>query len=99
MPEMSDELRARYDRAMHRMQTGVAYKMEKSPKETEPKHLRVGINSAMDDHAALAAILIRKGVITEQEYYEAVVEFAEREAEMYEREINRLYGSDRIKLG
>lgn len=61
-----------YEAAMHGMQSAVAYEMEQRPQPTEPKHLRVGVNAAMVDHAALVQLLIEKGVITEPEYREAL---------------------------
>lgn len=61
-----------YEEAAHGMQTAVAFEMVKDPKNTEPKHLRTGVNSAHVDHAALAYILIRKGIITEAEYLEEI---------------------------
>ena len=49
----------RYDAAAHAMQSGVAFEIGAGvSRETEPKHLRVGVNSAMVDSAALAALLI-----------------------------------------
>ena len=58
---------AAYEAAAHAMQTGVAFLMERGDKATEPKHLRVGINSAMVEHAALVRLLISKGVITDED--------------------------------
>ena len=89
-----------YLKDCHRMQTGVAYKMERNPSETQPKHLRVGINSAMSNHAALVELLIDKGVITEEEYQQAVFQSMRREADAYEKAINDIYGGNRnITLG
>lgn len=73
---------ARYEAAAHTMQTGVAFSMPS--KETEPKHLRVGINAAMSDHGGLVALLIAKGVITEDEYLAAIADAMEREAKSYQ---------------
>jgi len=92
------ELALRYTVAMHRMQTGVALLMNFDPKPTEPKHLRVGVNSAMSDQAALANLLIAKGIISRLEYAEAVAESAEQEAAHYEKKIREIYG-DKISLG
>lgn len=70
---------------MHGVQSGVAAKMEYDDSDTSPKHLRVGVNSAMVQHSALALMLLRKGVIGEQEYWEALADAAERERAMYEQ--------------
>lgn len=90
----------RYLDAAHAMQSGVAMMMNYKPQETEPKHLRVGINSAMVDNAAVAKLLIKKGIITEQEYNDAVTEEMELEAKRYEEAVNaHLGGNTNIKLG
>lgn len=74
------------------MQTGVAFKMSKDDKDTTPKHLRVGINAAMSDHSALVGLLMQKGIITEDEYYDKLIESMEREVEMYRKKLSELYG-------
>jgi len=87
-----------YTKKAHAMQTGVAYKMEHDPSETSPKHLRVGINSAMVDAAALAKLLIAKGVITEDEYTTAITEEMGREVARYEAWLSEHYGGKKITL-
>lgn len=77
--------RERYQRAAHAMQSGVAFEMNHDPKPTSPKHLRVGVNSAMVDSAAIAGLLIEKGVFTLEEYEKAIANQMEAEAESYER--------------
>lgn len=74
----------RYLRAMHGVQSGVAYEMTKDTKPTDPKHLRVGINAAMIEHGALVKVLFDKGVLTEDEYYAALADGAEEELRRYE---------------
>lgn len=82
------------------MQSGVAMEMNFNPQPTQPKHLRVGVNSAMCDHAALVRLLIDKGVITNDEYMTAIAEEMEREAERYQERLQAHYGGDtRITLG
>jgi hypothetical protein len=73
----------RYTDLAHAMQSGVALKMNYDAAETTPKHLRVGVNSAMCDHAALARLLIEKGIITEAEYRQAITDEMAREVERY----------------
>lgn len=94
-----EEKRQRYEALAHAMQTGVAYVMEKEPSETAPKHLRVGVNAAMVEHAALANLLVRKGVITEDEYVDSLIEELEREVERYTQHVRDLYGASNITLG
>lgn len=77
----------RYKRAAHAIQSGVVAKMSLNGSETTPKHLRVGVNMAMIDSAALATVLIEKGVITADEYQEALARMAEQEQATYEDEL------------
>jgi hypothetical protein len=91
MEQKSD--RERYYAAAHAMQSGVAMSMNiafPSP-DTTPKHLRVGINSAMCDHTALVRLLIAKGLFTEAEYAKEIADEMEREKERYERELSEHY--------
>lgn len=69
---------------MHGVQSGVAAKMELDPTETTPKHLRVGVNSAMVQHAALVRLLMSKGIVTEAEYWADQADAADEERERYE---------------
>jgi hypothetical protein len=77
--------------AAHAMQTGVAMEMGFDPAPTEPKHLRVGINAAMADHAGLVTLLIAKGVFTKEEYAAAIATSMENEAARYERHLSENY--------
>jgi len=63
-----------YEQALHGVQTGVMHEMHSPARQsaTEPKHLRVGINAAMSDHAALAFLLVEKGIFTKEEYFESL---------------------------
>lgn len=92
MTESLDEARDRYLAALHAMQSGVAMEMNYDPASTTPKHLRVGVNSAMSDTGALAKLLVDKGVITEQEYYTAVADGMERERDRYTRRVQDYLG-------
>lgn len=84
-----------YEEALHAVQSGVAMKTElKIGEETAPKHLRVGVNSAMCDHAALVRLLVVKGVITEDEYLSAIAQSMNDEADRYEKELSGILGRD-----
>lgn len=96
---MTDEERiaaadTRYRAAAHAMQSGVAMEMNypERASATEPKHLRVGVNSAMVNDVALATLLIEKGIITKPEYHEAVASAMEDEARRYEASISQRVG-------
>lgn len=91
---MNTELEKRYKKASHAVQTGVALEIELGGEQgaaATPKYLRVGVNSAMSDHGALARLLIKKGVITQDEYELVVVEAMEAEAEFYEKRLEARY--------
>jgi len=82
------ELALRYEALCHAMQSGVAYFAgDGISKDMTPKHLRVGVNSALVDSSALARLLMRKGVIGEVEYYEALVEGMEDEVKRYHAQL------------
>lgn len=97
MTDITDTLRQEYLGLAHAMQSGVAMEMYHRSSPTEPKHLRVGINSAMSDLSGLAQLLIAKGVITETEYFRALRDGMRQEVERYERYLSELVGST-VKL-
>lgn len=73
-----------YLAACHAMQSGVAQEMVTHPAATHPKHLRVGVNTVLVDHGALVGLLVKKGLITEQEYIDAITAGMRLEVERYE---------------
>lgn len=85
----------RYLDACHAMQTGVKYEMEKEslrgvePGATSPKHLRVGVNSALVSHGALVKLLVDKGILTQDEYFASQADAMEAEVALYEDRANR----------
>jgi len=79
--------------AQHAMQTGVLAEIMKDAQlfvenplrhGCGPKHLRVGVNSALVEVSALATILMEKGVFTRTEYYQHMAEAYEAEQKLYE---------------
>lgn len=91
----------RYEAAAHAMQTGVKAMMkfeEPDTGSTSPKHLRVGVNMALIDSGALAGLLIRKGLIGQEEYEEALADMAEKEKARYEVLLGSHYGGKSITL-
>ncbi len=90
---MSKQDRERYIREAHAMQSGVAMQISahESP-DTSPKHLRVGINSALVDSGALAQLLIDKGVISADEYEKAMADGMQREADAYRKRLSARHG-------
>lgn len=95
---MNEEINKRYTELAHALQSGVAMMMNINPKDTEPKHLRTGVNMALVDSASLATLLISKGIITEEEYGDALIAGLEREVESYETMISAALGGKKVKL-
>lgn len=94
-PDETDQIIAdteRYTRAGHAMQSGVAMDMQFDSKETEPKHLRVGINTAHRDISSLAGLLIAKGYFTTGEYVKALADGMEIEKASYEADLTKKLG-------
>jgi hypothetical protein len=85
-----EEDKKRYDAAAHAMQTGVAYEMSvygDGIAATSPKHLRVGVNSALADIEGLVTLLMSKGLFTREEYYTAIADAMEREKQRYQQRV------------
>ena len=87
----------RYLAALHAMQTGVAIEQARGSRDGEPKHLRVGINTAKAEAAGVVKLLIAKGVFTEDEYVAAVADAMEAEVAAYEDRLSAAVGST-VKL-
>lgn len=73
-----------YAEAMQGVQSGVMYEHFNGSDDGSPKHLRVGVNSALINDAALAMLLINKGIISLEEYKEAIRLHANEELAKYE---------------
>jgi hypothetical protein len=86
----------RYRAAAHAIQTGVALALDRGDTMASPKQLRVGIDLRACDHAALVRLLIAKGVVTEEEYLEAIADEAEREKKRIEDSLLERYG---VRIG
>ena len=80
-----------YKRHMGRVQSGILAKMMRWPSFNDmccnPKHIRVGIDSAMVSDRAMFDLLVAKGVFTEEEYAKALRDSAKREADTHEKEL------------
>ena len=87
------ELYDKYLAAMHAMQAGVAMMMETDSKQTDPKHMRVGINSALISNTAVVDLLVEKGVITQVEFFQSLLKHAEMERDSYQQQISEKLGT------
>lgn len=97
-----DELERRYEAAAHAVQAGVGMEMNDDPPSrsgsaTSPKMLRTGVNMAMVGNGALVRLLIAKGVFTEDEYFEELVNGVEAEHAAYEERLSARFGAT-VKL-
>ena len=83
-----EEIRA----LQHAVQTGIAYEIEQGGSAATPKHLRVGVDTALVDAGALVMLLIEKGVFTMEEYQTKRLEYWKREVEAYEARLSASLG-------
>lgn len=98
-----DDLHRRYLAAAHAVQAGVQMELNDDPptrsgSAASPKMLRTGINLAMVEHGALARLLIKKGIITNEEYMEELVAGVEDEQRQYEERLSKRFGGKKITL-
>jgi DNA polymerase I-like protein with 3'-5' exonuclease and polymerase domains len=88
------EYQQRYLNAAHAMQTGVATVLGYNGSSATPKHLRVGVNSAMVETSTLAQLLMEKGVFTDEEYFQKLALTMEAEVTKYQDEIKNHTGTE-----
>lgn len=97
---MSKQDQDRYMKACHAMQTGVKMEMELHMNDAHsPKHLRVGVNSAMVETSVLVKIMIDKGIITLDEWDKELADGMEAEVELYTKRISDAIGGKKVVLG
>lgn len=92
----------RYEELAHAVQTGVGWVIAlDNPKVFDVntdsnlrahKHLRVGIDTNKADLGSIARLLIKKGVITDEEYKLAILEGLENEKRLYEQQLTEKFG-------
>lgn len=83
----------RYLRLCHAMQSGVKFDQETNPPQPESlKHLRVGVNTALVANGVVVDFLIKKGLVTEGEYFKALADGMQREVDRYEKRLSDRLG-------
>jgi hypothetical protein len=94
MTDNQSKLSVEYLDLCHAMQSGVAGEIAIGDQTggTTPKSLRVGVNSALVSVAAIVALLVKKGLITDEEYAEALNDGMRAEVKSYEERLSRYYG-------
>lgn len=96
---MTDEEMQREYRALaHAMQSGIAALLNYDRDMASPKNLRVGVNMAMVEIGALVDLLAKKGVFTEQEIGEAIIENQKKEIDNYRKAYAEHLGVDVDKI-
>lgn len=96
--ETLEQAQQRYIAAVHAVQSGVSAKMALDPTEVEPKHLRVGVNSALVGDRALVELLAEKGILTAAEYFSKAADCMEEERDHYTRDLRQHFGHENIDL-
>lgn len=79
-----EEFGQRNTELRHAIQTGAAYMVEFKPEINQYKHLRTPIDAQQAEFAALITLMVAKGAITWEEYYEASIKALEEEVKRYE---------------
>lgn len=80
----------------HRVQSAIAFLMSNAENsrqrypECEPKHLRVGVNSAMIEASAMGRLLMSKGIITSKEYYDSLILLWQEELRSYQDRLHQI---------
>lgn len=89
-----------YEAAGHGIQSAIRFEMSRNgfPDDAQDKiihmlkHLRVGIDMRASDTQGLAGLLIKKGLITMDQYIEAIRLAANEELARYTEHCRREYG-------
>lgn len=95
-----EDFMTRYEAAAHKVQTAIGFLIEHEKAfgvrfaSVEPKHMRTGIDLTKADQGSLTGLLIKKGLITEDELFEALAEGMEREAESYQKTVQEKVGQN-----
>lgn len=98
MLEKMRDLELRYEEAVHGVQSAIKFELgQKHPAMADEvidilKHLRVGIDVTKAEQAALAYLLIDKGLFTFDEYAEAMRRGVNEELARYTQHCIETYG-------
>lgn len=91
-----------YARLAHAVQSGVAAEMHhdlpaagfSEEQINVLKHLRVGIDTAKADIGTISDLLIRKGLVTEDEVFTALLDGMRAEVKRYEKYLSEKFGAN-----
>lgn len=88
----------RMNELCHRMQTAIGALQSYAKqnrirfRETEPKHLRVGVNNALIEVSAMARLLVSKGIITAEEHFDSIIQMLNFEVDSYDIRVKETLG-------
>lgn len=88
-----EQLVASYEPLAHRVQSGVAFRLDANPSSGSAKHLRTGLDLSKAEFGGLAILLVRKGLITNEEYFAAILEGIEDEVDRMECALGGMTGT------
>ena len=95
---MNEKKRDRYLALAHAIQSGVAMELELGSQAGNSKHLRTGLNMALCERGALMELLIEKGIITEDEYWDSILTVLEREVANTEERLSTMLNGAKVHL-
>ena len=94
----AEEFLMEYRRLAHAIQTGVSYDHSSGSTDGSPKHLRTGLACVMADLGSLTRLLVEKGIITNDEYFAAILDGLRAEVETYEHRLKDRLGPGATKI-
>ncbi len=95
--EMSDWNKKEYTRLAHSIQSATAFLMEHGNSHN-PKHLRTGLNILFAEHAAIAELLVKKSIITREEYEASLLKGLQEELDRLTKEAREKAGNDSLNF-
>lgn len=82
-----DAFMQEYERLAHAIQSAIAYELGLGlDAGATPKHLRVGVDLQRADQGSVVRLLVKKGLITDDEVKEAILEGLHAEVERAEQQ-------------
>ena len=94
-PTRRDEQLREVEALSHAVQSGVAYELGEHSEvgsqlgSSSPKHLRTGVNLRAVEHGALVALLLERGIIDEEGYFDALIAGLQREKRSLEKSLSK----------
>lgn len=89
-----EEFLVKYEQLAHSVQSAIKFELTRDASDPKYhyKHLRTGLNCVMADHGSLGRLLTKKGLITQDEYFEATLKGMELEAQRTAETVRRKHG-------